>query len=56
MQSSLGLKLNLPNGNMVRVSESAGVPVAKFRGLADKGGRKGATCDERQIELKLRWR
>jgi Zn-dependent peptidase ImmA (M78 family)/transcriptional regulator with XRE-family HTH domain len=31
-----GLKLDLPIGNMVRVSESAGVPVAKFRGLADK--------------------
>lgn len=31
-----GLKLDLPIGNMVRVSESAGVPVAKFRGLAEK--------------------
>jgi Zn-dependent peptidase ImmA (M78 family)/transcriptional regulator with XRE-family HTH domain len=27
---------DLPIGNMVRVAESAGVPVAKFRGLADK--------------------
>jgi Zn-dependent peptidase ImmA (M78 family)/transcriptional regulator with XRE-family HTH domain len=31
-----GLKLDLPIGNMVRVAESAGVPVAKFHGLADK--------------------
>jgi transcriptional regulator with XRE-family HTH domain len=27
---------DLPIGNMVRVAESAGVPVAKFQGLADK--------------------
>ncbi len=30
------LKLDLPIGDMVRVAESAGVPVAKFRGLGEK--------------------